>query len=247
MQKFFEHICEVWTELSGEKIQLQSIQSTWNDTQDMSKFIQKISDDSGILPEILETMWQDDSVSKNKKMNFSYDEKYTDECLRAHYQAWKQYALICDNMRSGGIISRIPNFEENISENIIKRILIKFAGMKNVRWKCNNLGDLSYEGSAIECKAFISDGPSSFSPTPNWNRLVFLDARGWRNDHFILYLVSLTSKDEAWNNIKVNSTETFQQQCKDGRRPRIEWDKIRPQIEGKYSVIFDGRFEDIFC
>lgn len=49
-----------------------------------------------------------------------------------------------------------------------------------------------------------------------------------------------------WKNIKVSKTHTFEDQTKQGRRPRITWESLHPQINFYCSKIYDGAFEDIF-
>jgi hypothetical protein len=97
-----------------------------------------------------------------------------------------------------------------------------------------------------ECKCFTSDGPPSFTPSSEWDVIYFLDARKWLNNHFILYRVSLKRTSDEWKNIKVSKSQTFEDQTKQGRRPRITWESLKPQIEPYCEKVYEGIFEDIF-
>jgi len=63
----------------------------------------------------------------------------------------------------------------------------------------------------------------------------------------IVYEVNLSSIDPIWKRIKVNSTETYEDQCNQGRRPRIQFDKIKSQIPSeKINIIYQGSVTDLF-
>ena len=70
--------------------------------------------------------------------------------------------------------------------------------------------------------------------------------RQWLNDIFILWRVNLTSESSEWKGIKMNKKQTFEEQCKEGRRPHIAWDKIYPQISDHCVKVYEGTFEGIF-
>ena len=53
------------------------------------------------------------------------------------------------------------------------------------------------------------------------------------------YIIVTISKDEENN-------QTHFDQCNEGRRPRISWEKLYPQIKEKTSLIFNGTFDEIF-
>ena len=119
-------------------------------------------------------------------------------------------------------------------------------GDKTSTWNCAN-GDLSSKSEGKqECKCFISDGPPSFTPSSNWDVIYFLDARKWVNDQFVLYRVNLKQNSPEWRSVKMNKKETFGDHADAKRRPRITWDALYPQISSHCTVVFDGKFEDIF-
>ena len=171
---------------------------------------------------------------------------YTKELLREQYALHKSYVNgRIETTQKIGVKVRFPSIPEDISENIVKQILHKLHD-KTSRWDCKQ-GDLhSKKEGKQEVKCFTSNGPCSFTPTSNWDILYFLDARNWLTDKFILYRIPLKRTSTEWKNIKVNKTQTFEDQSKQGRRPRISWDSLQPQIVNHCNKVYEGNFEDIF-
>ena len=128
-----------------------------------------------------------------------------------------------------------------------KFLQINTNGDKTSSWNCDK-GDLkSLKYGKQECKCFASNGPISFSPISEWDELFFLDARYWHTkDKFILYRTRIKRNSDEWRPIKVNKNETFEQQSKQGRRPRIGWIELYNQIEKYCEKIFEGTFDEIF-
>lgn len=173
-------------------------------------------------------------------------ETYTSELLREQYALHKLYVKgRIDTTNKIGVKVRLPCIPEDISENIVKQILHRL-GDKTSRWDCKK-GDLhSQKEGKQECKCFTSNGPPSFTPSSDWDVIYFLDARNWLKDMFVLYRVSLKRTSPEWKKIKVNKSQTFEDQTKQGRRPRITWDSLYPQVEPYCSKVYEGTFEDIF-
>ena len=180
-------------------------------------------------------------VLKEKNKLDSYSKDVLEQCYNLH----KSYTIgrkeLCKNLN---IKIRLPSIPEDISENIVKFIIHK-NGDKTSTWSCST-GDLysEIEGKQ-ECKCFTSNGPISFTPCSEWDIIYFLDSRDWLNNNFKLYKVNLKKSSEEWKNIPVNKTQTFQDQCNQGRRPRIEWDMLYKYINPYCEKVFDGSFEDI--
>jgi hypothetical protein len=174
-------------------------------------------------------------------------DSYTKELLVEQYTLYKLYAVSRKRMASLlGVKVRMQSMPEDVSENIIKFIIHNKIGDRTSRWDCKK-GDLLSETELVqECKSFTSTGPSSFSPRSDWDVIYFLDARRWLDDIFILYRVNLKKSSEVWKNIKVNSIQTFNDQCVQGRRPRITWKLLYPQISEHCVKVFEGSFDDIF-
>ena len=42
----------------------------------------------------------------------------------------------------------------------------------------------------------------------------------------------------------INKKQNFEKQCKSGRRPRISWKQLYPQIKDNVKVIFEGSVDD---
>jgi len=173
-------------------------------------------------------------------------DSYTPDVLRNQYKIFKQYAFTREQASAHtNIRIRMPCIPEDISENMIKFILQNYQE-DDTHWKCGSGDLLSWKEGKQECKCFTSDGPSSFTPFSTWDVIYFMDARQWRRDQFILYRVSLSNQSDIWKNIKVNKTQTFQDQVAHGRRPRIPWKYLFPQISKYCEIIFQGEFEDMF-
>lgn len=183
--------------------------------------------------------------SQNETQEFCKD-TYTEEILKEQYTLHKTYVMgRIETTKKTGITVRFPSIPEDISENIVKFILRNKLMDKTCSWDCK--GDLvSQKEGKQECKCFTSDGPPSFTPSSEWDVIYFLDARKWLADEFILYRIPLKRTSTEWKNIKVSKLQTFEDQCKQGRRPRITWESLYPQIRSHCTKIFQGSFADIF-
>jgi hypothetical protein len=170
---------------------------------------------------------------------------YTPEVLKARFALHRTYVQgSIEVSKKYGIKFRYPSIPEDISENLVKFILHK-KGDTTSSWNCG--GDLlsSIEGKQ-ECKCFTSDGPPSFTPSSEWDVIYFLDARFWLDNRFKLFKVDLKRTSDEWKNIKVSKKQSFDDQCKQGRRPRITWDSLYPQISQFCTEVYSGDFEGIF-
>ena len=175
------------------------------------------------------------------------EDTYTEELLKKQYALHKSYVKgRIETTKEIGVKVRLPSIPEDISENIVKFILQNKLNDKTSRWDCKK-GDLQSEKEGKqECKCFTSDGPPSFTPSSDWDVIYFLDARNWLNDKFILYRVLLKRTSSEWKKIKVSKTQTFEDQTSQGRRPRITWESLQPQISSYCNKVYAGTFDDIF-
>lgn len=175
------------------------------------------------------------------------EDKYTKEILKEQYALQKSYYIgRLNTTKNIGIKVRMSGIPEDISENIIKNIIHNKLNDKTSRWNCEK-GDLQSEKEGIqECKCFTSDGPLSFTPSSHWDVIYFLDARKWLDDNYTLYRISLKRTSEEWRNIKMNKNQTFEDQTNQGRRPRINWESLYPQIASYCNKVYEGNFDDIF-
>lgn len=175
------------------------------------------------------------------------EDTYTRELLNEQYLLHKAYVNgRIDTTKKIGVTVRLPSIPEDISENIVKHIIHNKLNDKTSRWDCKKGDLLSHKEGKQECKCFTSDGPLSFTPSSDWDVLYFLDARKWLNDEFILYRVQLKRTSTEWKNIKISKTQTFEDQTKQGRRPRITWESLQPQIHYCCDKVYEGTFENIF-
>jgi len=186
------------------------------------------------------------AITLVKDLSKKTNDNYTTDLLRRHYNIHKEYVTqLKKSVIESGIKLRYPSIPEYISENIIKFIIHKI-GDKSSNWNIGK-GDLHSEKEGKqECKCFTSDGPPSFTPTSDWDVIYFLDARKWLEDKFILHKVNLKRSSDEWKKINVSKTQTFDDQCKQGRRPRITWEYLYPQVSTFCTKVFEGTFEEIF-
>ena len=103
---------------------------------------------------------------------------------------------------------RNDNFPSHISENICKFAIFKKYGIMPT-WNTSK-GDLQILINntiiQIEVKGFMSDGPSSFGPTENWDVLFFVDCKNFENKEFKVYEINLSNECDIWKNIIIKGT-----------------------------------------
>ena len=199
------------------------------------------------LISLLENKPIEQKINLPVKVVETIEDTYSEELLKEQFAIHKSYVegRIHTTIKIG-VKVRLPCIPEDISENIVKNIIRNKLNDKTSKWDCKK-GDLeSQKEGKQECKCFTSDGPPSFTPSSDWDVIYFLDARKWLNDTFILYKVSLKRTSTEWKNIKVSKTQTFEDQTKQGRRPRITWESLHPQIETYCSKVYEGTFDNIF-
>lgn len=176
-------------------------------------------------------------------------DKYTKEVLQAQYNIHKEYVEKRISLSKELKINfRLPCIPEDISENIIKFAIHK-TGDKTCTWNHGKGGDLVAEHEdktvKIECKCFTSSAPLSFTPSSIWETIYFMDATDWLENSFVIYKINLSNASDSWKQIKVNKTQTMEDQTKQGRRPRITWYALYPQISDYCEKIYEGTFEEL--
>ena len=181
------------------------------------------------------------------------NDDYTRDVLETEYIAYRDYYITRSNTKNKkGLSIRLPNPPEDVTENIVKFIINNYDNDPSCKWaKAIQLsGDLYSDKYTIkmppEVKSFTSNGPSSFGHKKKFGVLYFLDMRDWLNNKFVLWKVNVSSDSPEWHNIKMNKTQTNEEQCKQKRRPHISWENIYSQIPDKCVKVYDGTFEDIF-
>jgi hypothetical protein len=140
---------------------------------------------------------------------------------------------------------RHANFPSEISENIVKFVFYRTYGVMPT-WDTDR-GDLQFGDMSIEVKAFSSTGPTSFGPTEKWDRIYFLDATRFDHSFFRVYEFRLKNTSPEWRGLRINRTETYEEQCRQGRRPRLCFSEIYQQLGEHCRLIFEGTFDDTIC
>ena len=177
------------------------------------------------------------------------DDKYTSDILRRRFYDFKQSNLnLNEIIKSTGLPIRHQNPPEDITENTTKFIIRNHDNDLSCKWakSIGKTGDLYSDNHIIEVKSFTSCGPSSFGPKKKFDVILFLDLRGWMDDRIILWKVNVSNESIEWKHLKMNATQTFEEQCKIGVRPHISYDNIHTQIPDKCVKIYEGTFEGIF-
>jgi hypothetical protein len=196
-----------------------------------------------------------ENAAKKLAEKMAMPDLYTEEILREEFQTHREYVLKRKQTKEKtGLDIRMPNMPEDISENITKFIIHHHVGDTSSKWTKGIkgkgpkiTGDLISEiEKTQEVKCFTSDGPTSFGPKEKWDVIYFLDAREWLNGRFVLWRVVLKNVSDTWKAVKMNKDQTHEYQSEEGRRPRITWESLYPQINAYAENVFDGTFEDIF-
>lgn len=158
--------------------------------------------------------WKDIELD-NKKINamVTIPEKGDQELLKKLYFDWKDV-----NDRIKKISTRGINLPEAISENafcLFFKDCIRVVKLKT--GKCSYDVINTKTGSRIQIKASsVAYDLTSFGPRSEWDELYFLDfSKG--DGSFKVYKI-----EQDWiYKFKVNQNQTFEDQQKQGRRPRF--------------------------
>lgn len=155
------------------------------------------------------------------------------------YETWKELG---NNIKKLNIFrtgiknskqERMPNFPECVSE-FIGRTIMKGVYMGK--------GDMFVDGKRIEIKAISSKGPTSFGPSEAWDKIIFIDLRN--QEEIVVYQSNSANESKEWLDLKINKKETFGDQCKAKRRPRIGFDLIKKYI--KLDIIYRSDIKTFF-
>jgi hypothetical protein len=141
----------------------------------------------------------------------------------------------------------MPNFPEDISENIVA-YYIQNIEHNECHWEHIKSGDLIMGNDKIEVKCINSTGPSSFGPKEEWKILYFIDVRGLFTDEnkIKIYKINIPFEDDRFQTIKVNKKDTFKDQALQGRRPRISFKKIQEQIPENVDLVYHDTVDRLF-
>jgi hypothetical protein len=237
--------------MKGATISIKTDTKEPKDTKDIklaknTKDIKLIEDTKDI--KLIEDT-KDTENSNDTKLTKDINDSYTENILQEHYSAFGTYVITINKINEKLNLSkkiRACNFPEGLSENIVKFIIHNKLNDKTTIWDCKS-GDLySQIEKKLEVKCFASDAPITFSPNSNWTVIYFLDARKFFDNYIVLYRCSLTPTSDKWKQIKLNKNETFEDQMKLKRRPRIIWKSLYKTICTNCDIIYEGTIENIF-
>lgn len=185
--------------------------------------------------------------------DITLSDKYTRQVLEETFKIYKDsYMSTSSIIERTGIKIRHQNPPEDVTENMVKFIVRNYDNDPTCMWAkdIGKKGDLfstkCIEAYQPEVKAFTSSGPSQFSPTKKFGYIYFLNMMQWLNNKFILWRMNLSSESQEWKSIKMNKIETNADQCKQGRRPHLSFEKIYEQIPQHCVKVYEGTFEDMF-
>lgn len=189
-------------------------------------------------------------IRKQNKLKDGFTFKLLNRCLDNFINQIKFENEINNLLPKNSKKIRKTNFPSHISENIVKFFFYKKYGFFPT-WNTNK-GDLTTKDCScnflrLEVKASINlkNGPSTFGPTEKWDFIYFLDGKDIINKNIKIYEIKLKNNDKKWMNIKVNKKQTFGDQCKQGRRPRINFYKLEKQIETDCKLVYNGSILDL--
>ena len=165
------------------------------------------------------------------------------ECIETYNKTIRREKKINNFLKCKKI--RHSNFPSHISENLVKFAFFKKYNMMP-SWDMKP-GDLMINNLKLEVKGSLdlNNGPISFGPNENWNFIYFLDGYDTLNLNYKVYEIKHKNKSELWKSLKINKDETYENQCIQKRRPRINFNKIQEHFKDECKLIFNGNFKDL--
>lgn len=150
---------------------------------------------------------------------------------------------------------RNQNMPQEMSESLAIWIARLHPSYKYLRWSKGH-GSLSGDAhipatsvtplKKIEIKCFTSNGPVSFGPKERWDTILFVDARSYKSYHYSLYEITLNNDSPEFRALKVSKTQTYGDQCSQGRRPRLSFSQIQSQIgQDHCKLLWSGDIRDL--
>lgn len=188
---------------------------------------------------------------KTRRTISSVKDNFSQSILLQKLELYKSSWMFNDVINKKLIIKKIrhENFPSEITENIVKFFHIKRYKIapswdiigSDLMIKIENCRDIR-----IEVKGFSSTGPTSFGPTEKWDKIYFVNAVDFKKDIFQIYEINLSNNCKKWKSIKINQKETFEDQAKLGKRPRLCFKDIKKQLEQECKLVFDGNITELF-
>lgn len=160
-----------------------------------------------------------------------------EDIIKEIYNSYLYQCELCEKIKKLNKKGRKINFPEMVSEYIVSKIT------NSIKPKNGDLFLLS-NGKKIEVKCYASNGPISFGPTEKWDIIVFVDVINTKFINILVY--DIPNNSEKWKNIKVNSRQTYEDQCIEKRRPRISPSSLIKQLpKPLHKLTFDS-IEHVF-
>jgi hypothetical protein len=146
--------------------------------------------------------------------------------------------------------TRMINFPESISENIVKfAIFKKYKIMPNWDIKPGDLEiDLITKVIKVEVKGALdlNNGPATFGSKENWDIIYFVDGKLIHENKFTVYEIKLSNKSKMWKNLEVSKYVYWKTFIKTGKRPRMNFLQIKNQLPDIYiNKIFEGHINEL--
>lgn len=188
------------------------------------------------------------SLWRRKKLK-NLKDSFTKQMLEEMIDKYNELYLFYNDMNKKLKIKQMrkPNYPPEITENLVKFAIIKKYNLSPC-WDTKK-GDLILYGIQLEVKGsidLINGGPSSFGPKEEWSRIYFVDAVNCNTKNFKIYEIKLSNKNKIWKNINVSKSQTYQEQCLQQRRPRINFTELIKQIPKNFiNIIFDDNFNNL--
>jgi hypothetical protein len=144
---------------------------------------------------------------------------------------------------------RNENFPSHISENIVKyAIYKKYKIMPSWDTKKGDICIEKYIPLQIEVKGFMSDGPSSFGPTEQWDKIYFIDCKDCVNKKFKIFEINLSNNNIKFRSIKLNKNETYGEISDKNQRGKLRgcfYNTFYKQLKEDCKIIFDGHISEL--
>ena len=196
----------------------------------------------------IQSIWRGQQIRKmNKKLNDSMSYDLLNKSIDNFNITINNEKEINKLLKKRKI--RYSNFPSHISENIAKFAIYKKYG-RIPNWDTDK-GDLIFKNKSqiirLEVKGSIdlSNGPPTFGPTEEWDRIYFVDGVNTSEKRYKVYEIILSNRSDTWKNIKLNKKQTYNDQCLQKRRPRLTFSEIQTQLSEYCKLIFDGHISEL--
>jgi len=172
--------------------------------------------------------------------------------LRKLVRAHQLYARVREDVGCG---VRKPLVPEDVTENLVRMYIDRVEGRECWWGKAAGVsGDLMVVcgGQAslkVEVKGFTNgSGPLTFGPKNRFDELWFVDAHELVTARGLvkLYKAPLAFESSEIQAIRVNRKERFADQCVQGRRPKVSFQKFVSEVgEENVQLVYEGVWNEL--